>query len=373
MEMENAIPTSQVIEDIETLWGVPYRPAGCDHCRRVFLVDEAAIEMNCPACQRGRLTAQPALLRREPPELNIQFQIQRDRLLSILSSFAEGVWLRPDDFNPKALLERAVPLFWPMWLVDCTISGSWQAECGYEYQVKSSQESYIHGNWQTREYLETRLRWESRLGQIERPYHNIATPALEEHQTWLRQTGGYRLENAVAYQPGQLPPALVRVPDLPQETIWPTAQDSLHKAAAEDCRKAANAQAIRNFSPQADYRAQHWTQLLLPLYLTSYTDDAGQPQMIFVNGQTGAISGARLASQKKGWKWAGIIAAFAAVLFLLALLSAALTTLYPPLITVASILGFLALVVGGAALIPAIWPWQWNRRQQGQKVMSSKR
>lgn len=357
------LPQPQVIDADASVWGAPLQPAGCPACRRVFLVEAARLGQICPNCANGKLQAQPALLRPEAPELLAPFRYARPNLRPGLEKFVKEVWLRPEDFEADKLLQRAVPIYWPMWLLDSDVVGNWQAETGFDYQVESSQESYASGGWKTREVVETRIRWEPRTGQIQRHYDNVSAPALSEQQRLLKLVGQYQLDQAAAYQPEQVKGAVLRVPDLPPESAWPLAQVNLDEAAEAECQQAASAQHIRNFTVHAEYQSLHWTQMLLPLYVTWYTDDQGQPHPLYLNGQSGVIGGTRLASQKKGWQWAGILLAVAAVVFILALLFAGLGLVFPPSMILGILLGILAIVVACAAIVPAAWPWQWNRGQ----------
>jgi hypothetical protein len=114
-------PLPQVHEAAETvkeIWGVALQPAGCPQCRQAFLVQASRIGQTCSHCGKGKLEAQPALLREQPPELMVGFQKGRPELLPIFNNFVQGVWLHNDDFNPQDLARRAIPVFWPMWLVD---------------------------------------------------------------------------------------------------------------------------------------------------------------------------------------------------------------------------------------------------------------
>ncbi len=371
MPTQPALPTTQVIESVETHWGIQLQPAGCPSCKQVFLVPASRINQACPSCCRSRLAPQPALLRSEPPELQINFRQGQAELGPIYKTFCEEVWLRPDDFNPTDLLKRTVPVFWPMWLVDSDIHGQWQAEAGFDYQVKSSQESYANSGWRTREIIETRVRWEPRLGEIQRHYDNIATPALGEHANLWNLLKGYRLDQSVPYDPAKSSGASMHVPDLQPESAWPLAKSNLDRSAGNDCQKASGAQHIRNFNLKAAYEPLNWTQLLLPLYVSFYTDDAGQPHPVLVNGQTGAVGGLRLASQRKGWRYAGYAGAAAAGLLLLGLLCFALAVLLPPVGILGILLCIGALAAGLGAIIPAVWPWQWNRRQQQPKITTT--
>ncbi len=367
------LPTTQPVESpdsVQAIWGQPRQPAGCRQCRQAFLVDTSRIGQPCPVCGRGRLETQPALLRNEPPELAIPFQKNRKDLLPLLTRFVQGVWIHNDDFNPNDLASRAVPLFWPMWLVDSDLAASWQAEIGFDYQVQSSQESYTGSQWRSRQVVENRIRWEPRLGQLQRHYDNVMVPALSQHQRLTHLLGGYRQEAASAYRPEQIGSADVMVPDLNPESAWPAAQTGLTQAAGLECSRAADGQHIRSLSLQPAYDNLHWTQLLQPMFATYYTDDSGQPQIVYINAQSGVVGGPRLASQKKGWFYAGITAGVAALLLLVGLVCLALTAVFPP----ASILGILlivgAFIAGVCAIIPAAWPWQWNRGQEERRVVS---
>lgn len=352
-----------IIESVAELWGVPLQPAGCTHCGQAHLVSANQIGKLCPNCARGQLESQPARLRPEAPELLSPFRKTRAELTTRLSAFIKDVWLKPDDLDAAKMAHRAAPLFWPMWLVDGNVVGNWQAEMGFDYQVKSSQESYGDGGWKSNEVVETRVRWEPRVGQLRRRYHNVAVPAASDHERFQKVLGGFQLNKTQAYQAEQVAGHILRVPDVLPESAWPLAQTGFTAAAATECMQAAQAQHIRNFSLHADYDSLHWTQLLLPFYATYYKDDEGQTHPIYINGQSGVVSGLRMASAKKGRWWAGILAAIALGLFGLGLLLGLLSLVVPVLIPLAGICLLSAFPLGFVALIPALWPGQWNRRQ----------
>ena len=62
------------------------------------------------------------------------------------------------------------------------------------------------------------------------------------------------------------------------------------------------------------------------------------------------------------------LGAIAAILFVLGVLGMVATALIPPVGVLGLLFIFLAFVMGIAAIVPAAWPWQWNRAQQEQKV-----
>ena len=362
------LPDSEILESQQSTWQTELQPVGCPHCSQAFLVESQRIGLTCPACGLGKLEQQPARLRPEPPELVIPFSQHGLNLNALYERFTQGVWLRPDDFNSQNLLRRSTPLYWPMWLVDSQVVGSWQAEIGYDYEVESSQDSYAGGQWRSKKVVETRIRWEPRLGQIEHHFDNISAPALSDNERLARILGPYRPEDAQAYQPQHLAGSIVRIPDLPPESAWPLAQSRLDQQAGQLCQQAAQGQHNRNFQIKAEYKDLNWTQLLQPLYVSYYTDDQGQPQFVYINPQTGQIGGRRLASQRKGWRWAGISLGLALLALIIGLIAFAASPMLPPLSLLGILASAAALALGIFAIVPAVWPWQWNRQQQAPKV-----
>ncbi len=357
------LPTAQVIESGQEFWGSPLKPAGCPQCKQVFLVAERQIGLTCPNCAGAPLAAQPAVLRPEPPELLIPFQKTSNALQPVFQNFVKAVWLRPDDFNEQALLQRCIPLFAPVWLVDANLAGSWEVEVGYDYQVKSSRDAYQGGRWVSQEVVENRVRYEPRAGTLERRYDNAAVAALSGHTHLIDHIGDYNYKQAKRFERAQLGEALLQLPDLSPESAWPAARDRLDRRAVDDCVKASGAKHLRDSAVQFSYTRLNWTQMLLPLYTSYYRDDNGQTHTILVNGQTGQIGGVRMASQRKGWRMAAISAGISVLLFLLSMLFFALGSAANRLSGIAAFLVLAALGAVLFAVFPAVWPWQWNRRQ----------
>jgi hypothetical protein len=358
-------PASQVLDSTNTVWGMPLQPAACPVCKQVYLLIPGQGNQSCPLCEHAVLVPQPsAWLRPATPELVLPFNPDLpNRIPDLLEAFVEDVWLKPEDFSAATLQQRLRPVYESRWLVDGQVVGSWQAETGFNYQVKSSQESYSSGSWNSQERVETRIRWEKRLGQINRSYQNISVPAFSRSQLMENLVGGYDTRPSLPYSPAMVGQAVVHIPDLQPDEVWLAAQSQFNQAAAADIQAACQAQHTRNVSLHADYPSLNWTQLLLPLYSTFYRDDDGQVHSIFINGQSGQIGGVRLASQRKGWQWAGILGGSALAALIGAILFFLAGTLFPPVAVLGIILIIAAIVLGISAIFPAVSPWQWNRSQ----------
>jgi hypothetical protein len=318
----------------------------------------------CPACGQAVLTYLPdeqvGAIHTQPPELVLPFSAPKEQVQTAVSRFVKTSKFAPADLTAGNLNGRLQPIYLPMWLVDATATAQWQAEVGFDYQIVSHREQFHNGSWQSQKIKETKIRWEPRVGRLQRHYDNKAAPALEEQSQWERVLGKIKRREAQPYQSAEMQKALAHLPNRPPADAWPEAEAALKRAAAKECQQAAAANHIREFRWTAEYAEQNWTQLLYPVYTTWYQDDDGQAQMVYVNGQTGKLAGQRRASMKKARKWSIGIGVGAALLFALSLLLAAVGFFEASVLPWAGI-GFVAAVaVGVTAVLPLLLAWSIN-------------
>ncbi len=363
--MESIEPSTSQTDQWMNAWGSDYSLAGCEACDTTYLVPYQKVPMACPHCGVGELllfeeTADhPAYT--HPPEQIVPFSVQPDKVTQALKSFTSSIWIKPDDLKPQKLNGRLQQIFLPLWLVDADVQAKWQAEVGFNYDVVSHREKFSNNQWQTQRIQETKIRWEPRVGTLTRHYDNKIAPAMEEHNEFANKLGRYRLEDAQPYRENEANNAIVRLPNRSPDDAWSTAQIALRTAAMAECQQATAADHIREFKWQATFHEQHWTQMLLPLYTTWYTDDDGKAQMIFLHGQTGKLFGSKRASMKKARKYALVFFVLASIIAALSLILL-LGGLYlaTELMGLAS-LGFMtAVFVGFLSLIPLGIAWYTN-------------
>ena len=351
-----------------TAWGRDVRAALCPVCDWTYLLPAAARLPRCPHCFGAELEPVAEEVMQlpyvSPPELVLPFEVRPEELSQQVLRFAEGIPYPPEDLNPQALQSRLQPVYLPAWLVDVDAVAHWQAEVGFDYEVLSHQEQYSDaGSWRSREVKETRIRWEPRVGRMQRHYDNLPAPALERAAELTRDLGSYRVETARPFSPNVVEHGLVRLPDRLADDAWRDAEPLLQTAAADECRQAARAEHVRDFRWAPQLQGRHWTLLLQPLYTTFYHDDAGQPQPVLIHGQTGKLSGVRRASLKRAQRIALILGGIAAAILLLSLVALVASVVLPPLAVVGAIGIVLGIILGGAALIPLVRVWAFNRKQ----------
>jgi hypothetical protein len=353
-----------------TGWQVELQAAVCERCDWYYLIHSSPLSQppRCPHCFRAPLTLLPENgLRwphRAPPELVIPFTATQQTIASRIQEFGKGMWFSPADLTPVNLASRLARVYLPMWLVDAEVQAFWQAEAGFDYQVRSHREQYNdrRDGWHSQEVTETRQRWEPRAGRLTRSYANLSAPALEAHQRILAQLGEYAPERAQPYHPEFLQASFVRLPDRSPRDAWPAAELAVQRAAAEEVRQACGADQIRQFRWTAEYPARNWTLLLLPALMSYYLDDERKPQPVWINGQTGRISGQRRASLKRARGISLVFLGLAGLLFFLSLLLIAAGLVLAPLLVLGGIGIVFAIAVALAAVVPVAMVWQMNRQ-----------
>ncbi len=354
--------------ELADAWGAMH-PAHCKNCHAAFLVPPQAGAPNCPNCFAARLEPMPALQADAPPELVIPFAVSDATLNANLERWLREIPFKPASLNLRALQKNLVRVFLPMYLADARAYGTWTSQMGFDYLVASSEERFDGTSWVTQRLNETRVRWEPRAGELTRAYENLPAPASEAHARWMIALGAtdwreppFDSLRALAFAADTLGNAIVQAPDLAPNAAWQFARAQLERRAARECETAANAQHHEKFELRAAYGEPRWTLLLLPTYVTSYSDDGGKWIPVRVNGQSGFVNGVKRASMQRARSWSIALGAAALGAFLLTALLGVAGALYDAFLPALFVLGVTFLLCL-AAPVPLLRAWQFNRQQ----------
>jgi len=349
-------------------WGMPYSLWRCKQCKWTYLISENMKPVICPACFHLTLVQiendEPAPLFISSPELLIPFSVDVHDLAKRMENFARAIPFAPEYLTAQALINRVQKIFIPTWLVDSSIIAEWSGEFGYDYDILSHQDQYNEnaGGWKSNEVAESRIRWEPRIGRLNRTYSNIPAPALQDiHPMLKQQITFFEKKRGIPFQPAAITDSFIHLPDRAQADAWTDAVPSFLSASMEECRLACEADQIRQFRWRPDFQNQNWTLLLLPVYTTFYKDDEETIQHVFINGQTGQFTGIKRGSMKHARKTGLIILSIAASLFIIGLLLSFLSVMAPMVIALSGFLILAAIIIGVGAIIPVLRVWQFNR------------
>jgi hypothetical protein len=370
--MKNGIEDNSQYDEkspIPAAWGRLMKLTVCENCDWQFIIQGGQPIPFCPHCycqglvEMSQETGQ--LIDLYEPELILPLGFQSTQIQQIFQTFADGNWFPPTDLSVKNLVSRTTLLFLPIWLVDSTVKATWKAEAGFNYQVLSHQDRYddTRGGWSSQEITETRIRWEARVGQLQRIYQNHTSPALNEHSALMQKVGSFDLASANPYEDKALPEKgwSACLPNRSTIDSWSDARLGLQASAADECQQACQADALRNFAWEPEFSAQKWTLLLVPVFSTFYKDDEGKPQALLVNGQSGKLWGVKRASIQRARKTSLLLLAAAVCIFLLGLFFSLAAVIFPPILVI-GVIGFvLSLLVGLSALVPFVVVWKTNQ------------
>jgi hypothetical protein len=347
-------------QNIDSEWQRALQAVICENCDWTYLTGDFEGSITCPHCYRASLTrlTDDDLPQATGPELVVPFQINKEQVQMALDKFARSFWLTPKDLNSRNLLSRLRRVYVPVWLVDSDVSAAWQAEAGFDYQVVSHQEQFAGGSWVTVEVKETKIRWEPRVGKLQRRYENVRAPALEEFEGIRAKLGRFDSNSATAYRPAAIEGALVRLPNRDRIDAWPDTHPRFRQLATAECQEASQSDHFRQFGWQAQFKNQRWSLLLVPLYSSWYLGDDSRPVPVLLNGRSGQFHGLKRASMKRAKTYTRNLAILAAIFFLV---SIALLLVEPSLGVLS---GLLTLLLGLFAIAPLAYASQFNRRQQ---------
>ena len=339
----------------------------CTACNWRFYVREGQEADFCPHCRSRAVSFLPEEKHYEP-ERYIPFQISKQQFQAQIAKFAGGIPFRPKDLTAANLEQRMEEIFLPRYLFDADVSGEWQAEMGFDYEVVSHQEIYEASRWHTVEKKEVRKNWSPRVGRLTRHYDNVSAPALLDDAFLRHNLGDFAL---VASEDvgGKRVASWMRVPDREVEDSWLDALSGFRERAAEECREASGADHVENFKWTPDYENRISTLMLLPVYTSYYLDDDHHACRVLVNGQSGVIGGVRKASEARAKRVAINLLVAAIVLLAMSFFLGLSSALFPPLGMLAIVFFIACLGTGIGAALPVFIARQFNRKE----VLSNRR
>lgn len=316
----------------------------------------------CPGCGRGEIerSEDPAT---GEPERYVPFAIGRSEAAARIEAHIGSVHLPTDELDAGLLADRLQAVWWPFWLVDAAVRATWEADVGFDYEVKSSVERYAGGGWTRQEVVETRIRWEPRAGTVGRDYSNIAVPGLADQPRRSRLLGEPTTSGSRLWDPVQAETVALQLPDRTPSEQWPAAVQILRGRVGSDCARAAGAQHFRDLRLALDAEQAAWTWLLLPGWTTWYDDDEGVRRILWVDGSSGAAAGPRMASPAKGRRLAVGLALGASICVGVGAVVGVLGIVLWPLLLVAALLFAVAVGLGIAAIPSVFGPARHNRAE----------
>ena len=324
----NTIPTSnsQVFErDYEAWLGRAASDAAsmdvitvhCKDCGANPTLGEGITADRCPFCA-SPIVAQGQSVKAIRPHALLPFRVTRDEALKAFRAWIADLWFAPNALLPTHIADRLSGVYIPFWTFDCRTTATYTGEQGTHYTViETVTETDAQGNTQEVEREVIKTRWCPAAGTVVVPFDDLlvhASPALPSEK--VKALEPWDLSNLVDFDDRFLAGFRAESAGSGLEEGFSSAINQMRPAIEATIRRdiGGDDQRIHGFEPTySDITFKH---LLLPIWISAFRFKE-KAYRIVINGRTAEVQGERPYSP---WKIIGFIlmlAALAALAYLL--------------------------------------------------------
>ena len=269
-------------------WQTATRSVKCQSCQAISVFKPERVAQTCDFC------GSPALVPYEQseapirPESVLPFKVSQGDVREKVHAWYRSRWFAPNRFKSRAFTDTIHGLYLPYWTFDAQVGAQWTAEAGHYYYTT---ESYTDskGNSQTRQVRHTR--WEYASGALEHFFDDELVPASRGVPAdLLRRVEPFPTKDLAPYDAGYVSGWVVEQYQIDLVAAAKHSREAMDVKVRQMCAAQIPGDTHRNLQVQADYSAQTFKHVLLPVWLLSY-QYSGNAYRIVANGVTGAIAG----------------------------------------------------------------------------------
>jgi hypothetical protein len=286
-------------------WEATKKSVRCQSCNAISIFDPAHVAKRCDFCGSPSLISVEDQASPITPSALLPFNFAESKVRETMRDWYGSHWFAPNALGNKALTDTVRGVYLPYWTFDAQVAAQWQAESGTYYYTENDKGE-----------REQHTRWSSVSGALDHFFDDTLVPASKGvHPKLLADlepfpTTGKELK---PYDPGYLSGWLVEQYQIDITAAAQEARDSMDGTMRNLCSAEVPGDTQRNLVVNADYSAQTFKHILLPVWLLTY-DYGAKSYQVAVNGYTGKITGEYPLSWIK--VTLAILAAFIVVLIL---------------------------------------------------------
>jgi len=254
-------------------WAASQQQLSCQRCGAVSLWPPGQKAVECPFCASHQLIASAETEALVDPQGIAVMQINEKEAVRRTRAWFGLGWFVPDDLSKAVKKHILHPAYYPFWTFDGTVELHWSCEI--------NEGSNDASNWVMRSGSEFEL------------FNDVVVPGLQRLKfKEMKKLGSYNLMDVVEFKPEYLAgwPALTydtplaKATLLARERVVQNLRRQLHNRVAPGRQKRGLQTGGVNWSDMT------FKYVLLPLWIGTYHYQ-GKPYQVFVNGQTGKVSG----------------------------------------------------------------------------------
>jgi hypothetical protein len=255
----------------------------CQSCKAISLFDPKHVAKNCEFCGSPAVVPQDAVRSPIVPESLLPFQVPETKVREQVRRWYGSRWFAPNKLKKAALTDQVHGLYIPYWTFDAQVAAQWTAEAGYYYYETV---------WRNNKSEQVRkVRWEPAAGSLSHFFDDELVPATQGVQAaLLRSVEPFPTDSLVPYDPGYVSGWVVEQYQIDLVAAADHARRSMDEKLRSMCSAQVPGDTQRNLQVDADYSAQTFKHVLVPIWLVAYTYGSRVFQVL-VNGYTGRMAG----------------------------------------------------------------------------------
>lgn len=281
VEENDLITALRALPEDQRGWAAKRKSVKCQSCQAISVFDEKRVAQRCDFCGSPSLISQEDVGAPIRPAGLLPFVVAEGKVREDIRQWYGSHWFAPNNLNNKALTDTLHGVYLPYWTFDAHVAAQWTAEAGHRYTVQGSDGK-----------SETRTRWVPASGALKHFFDDLLVPASQGvHPKLLGQLEPFPTTTELKpYDPGYLSGWVVEQYQIDLVRAAQASRTRMDGAVRSMCAAQVPGDTHRNLQVKADYSAQTFKHILLPVWLLTYTYGARTFQ-VTVNGATGKIAG----------------------------------------------------------------------------------
>ncbi|WP_009963216.1 hypothetical protein [Verrucomicrobium spinosum] len=269
------------LSDEDRGWAAERKTVRCQSCNAISVFDEKRVAQRCDFCGSPALMAVDDIKAPIRPSGLLPFDVAESTVREQIRQWYGSHWFAPNNLKGKAMTDTVHGVYLPYWTFDAQVAAQWEAEAGFYYYVRNSKGE-----------SERRVRWEHASGALDHFFDDTLVPASSGvHEKLLHQLEPFPTTTGIKpYDPGYLSGWVVEQYQIDLIGAAQSSRARMDSAVRGMCSSQVPGDTQRNLQVQADYSAQTFKHILLPVWLLVYTYGTKSYQ-VTVNGSTGKIAG----------------------------------------------------------------------------------
>ena len=250
----------------------------CPSCGAEVMADGETVADFCYYCHNP-VVLSDQLSGAFRPDRVIPFKFGKQQAIERFLKYAKSHRFVPRDYFAAEQVEKITGVYYPFWVTDADSSAAMTAE-GTRIRT------WIVGNVK---YTETtRLEFE-REGEIH--FEDIVTSALStEDKEMLEGVLPYPSESLEAFSMPYLTGFVAKKRDVERDSLSEEVRERMEGYADRLLRNTMEGEVSRTH-PRLQIHQSHWEYALMPVWVLTYRDKAGQIYKYAMNGYTGKVYG----------------------------------------------------------------------------------